>query len=165
MEKDKILARDNRITFNKKMKKNELSRISQMKYDIAVRRVIELSRKNIRVTGQYTAGGSFGEKALLSKDSRRGATIKAITDCYLGVLSKDTYDLTIGKIQKNQVEDLIEFLRTLPLFHRWTRNGLGNLYYFFKKETFFKNELVYQQDSKCDKIYIVFDGEFQQDIR
>ena len=74
------------LTFDKKLK------------SCVFQRIIELSKKNIRVISQYTNGACFGEGALLSKDSRRGATIKCVHDCYLGVLSKDAYELTIGKI-------------------------------------------------------------------
>ena len=61
---------------------------------------------------------------MLNKNSKRIATIKCLTDCYLGVVNKETYEKTIGKIQKGQVEELYAFLRRLPLFHKWSRNNL-----------------------------------------
>ena len=43
-----------------------------------------------------TDGMCFGEAALITTEPRN-ATIKCLTDCYLGTLSKESYDQTIYK--------------------------------------------------------------------
>jgi len=41
---------------------------------------------------ELSAGDSFGELALISKQGTRTASIQALKDTYLGVISKDDYD-------------------------------------------------------------------------
>jgi CRP-like cAMP-binding protein len=48
---------------------------------------------------QLTHGMSFGEQALINLKPR-AATIKCKEDSYLGVLSREDYNATIGKMQK-----------------------------------------------------------------
>ena len=50
---------------------------------------------------QLTNGMSFGEQALINQKPR-AATIKCLEDCYLGVLSRQDYNSTIGKMQKRK---------------------------------------------------------------
>ena len=58
---------------------------------------------------------SFGEAALINKKPR-GATIRCLEPCFMAVLSKEDYQKSLGKIQKQQVDTMINFLSSMPQF-------------------------------------------------
>jgi CRP-like cAMP-binding protein len=58
-------------------------------------------------------GSSFGELALL-KNKPRTATIRCKTDTHCAVIDKESYQKIIKQIQEKQLNEKIEFLKTLP---------------------------------------------------
>lgn len=63
--------------------------------------------------GQLRTGQSFGEKALI-ENKPRAATIRCREPCFFAVLSKNDYNSSIGKMQKQQADKLIQFLQDIP---------------------------------------------------
>lgn len=75
---------------------------------------------------KLTWGEYFGELAL--QDNRpRLATIKCLTDCNFGTISKDTYIRCLSKIEEKIKTRNIQFLSEIPYFSTLSKNHLGNL--------------------------------------
>ena len=55
----------------------------------------------------------FGEQALINNKPRM-ATVKCLEDCYFGVMSREDYKQSIGKIQKRQIDLKVSFLKSCP---------------------------------------------------
>ena len=54
--------------------------------------------KQQKEVAQLTSGSCFGEAALINANSTRMATIRCLTDCYFGILSKESFEQTIALI-------------------------------------------------------------------
>ena len=90
-------------------------------------------------------GNSFGELALISSQKTRQATIRCLTDCYFGVLEKGDYELSLGKIQRHNIDKMVNFLKSCPYFASWTKNSLAKLYYFFHKKKCFRDQIIFKE--------------------
>ena len=54
--------------------------------------------KDVQEVSKLHAGSCFGEAALLSVKNQRLATIKCVTDCYFGILSRESFEATVAKV-------------------------------------------------------------------
>lgn len=59
---------------------------------------LSLMIQNNKEVTRLKQGKCFGEGALLFPNNMRLATIKCVTDCYFGILSKKSYEQTVAKI-------------------------------------------------------------------
>ena len=71
-----------------------------------------IDKKMVEVTKLKT-GMCFGEAALLNTQPR-SASIKCITECHLGTLSKANYEATVASIQKINIIKKVEFIKECP---------------------------------------------------
>lgn len=62
-------------------------------------------------------GSSFGELALLEKKPR-AATIKCKEDSHFAVLDKSSYQRILSKLMNEKKQEIVNFLKKLPLFER-----------------------------------------------
>ena len=60
-------------------------------------------------------GSAFGELALLEQKPRM-ATIRCLQNTHFMVLTNDAYAQIIGKIDKRNYNEKINFLRNIPVF-------------------------------------------------
>ena len=133
------------------------------KFESTMQQICDLTKRNICHVKTLEDGESFGEQALMM-NAQRAATIKSLTDCYLGVLSRADFDHSIGKILKKKMEKLIVFMKSCPEFKNWSKTALSKLFYYWKQEKFVKDQVVYKQGTKCDKVFLVISGSFVQEI-
>ena len=83
--------------------------------------------------GKYSDGYSFGELALISSKPR-AATILWTKDTHFAIISKEDYQQVIGKIQKDNLNKKVDFLKNIPWFSFLGRTTLGKFSYFFKEK-------------------------------
>jgi len=126
-------------------------------------RIVNFRRdNNFKCVGSYfNKGDSFGEQALLNSKPR-AATVKCAGPCFFAVMNRSDYEKSLGKIQKKQMNKLVEFLRGCPHFKSWTRTALVKLSYYFKKKQYRRNNIIYAKGDPTQNIYIVLNGEFEQ---
>lgn len=77
------------------------------------------------------------------------------------VLTKKSYNNVIGKIEKKQLYEKINFLKNIPVFHSLTRTSLGKMTMSFFSKTCIKDSYLYKEGQPADCVYIVKSGEFQ----
>ena len=70
-----------------------------------------------KTVGQITSGKSFGERALLSNEDR-AATVVCTTPCKFATLSKMDYDIVLKVIQKQEMKEMVLFLRNFSIFKK-----------------------------------------------
>jgi len=85
--------------------------------------------KNSRITHymlevvKLSAGASFGENALLTKEPR-AARIVTLTHCKFAVLTKFYYDRVLGRKEKQQKLETINFLQNIPIFQPYSKSKI-----------------------------------------
>jgi hypothetical protein len=102
-----------------------------------------------------------------------------LTPCFFAILDRKAYDISLGKIQKAQMEIMIRFLQGIPQFGgsdggnspmgqhsskktcTWTKTALSRLSYFFKKVNYRRGNIIYKERDPCKNIYLVYEGEFE----
>mmetsp|Transcript_34688 Transcript_34688/g.53175 ORF Transcript_34688/g.53175 Transcript_34688/m.53175 type:complete len:408 (-) Transcript_34688:1254-2477(-) len=131
--------------------KQAQSRIVNYRQDSNFKKVGTLKKK----------GDSFGEQALLNSKPR-AATVKCASPCFFAVMNRQDYEKSLGKIQKKQMNKMIEFLRGCPHFRHWSRTALVKLTYYFKKKQYRRGNIIYAKGDSTRNIYIVLNGEFEQ---
>jgi hypothetical protein len=89
------------------------------------------------------------------------ATIKCIQDTHFATLVRFDYEGSLMKIERKRLNKMIEFMKQIPCFRTWTRNTVSKFSYFLKKVTFKRNQYVYKEGDKIDRIYIIKKGEFE----
>ena len=68
-------------------------------------------------------GGAFGELALIY-DKPRMATVKCIERSHFIVLSKTEYNGALSEIDRRKTNELINFIKMLPVFKKLSRTKL-----------------------------------------
>ena len=65
-------------------------------------------------------GKSFGELALV-KSGTRAARITWVEDCKFAVINKELYQKVLSKIDEQNKENKIKFLRQIPFISHWSK--------------------------------------------
>jgi len=105
-------------------------------------------------------GSWFGELALI-EDKPRAASIICNEPCYFGVLSKEVF-INILKVQEQEKQkERIAFFRSIPYFSKWTGITLSKFWYNSEENNYIRNQVVFKEGKKWDKIYIIKTGEFE----
>lgn len=104
------------------------------------------------------SGHTFGEMALVN-DRPRYFSVQCTEPTTLGILKKNDYNI-IARVQEKQINEKIEFLRSLEPFRNWTRVAVYKLSYFFRNINFRKGNVVYKEGDFPSEIYIIKEGEF-----
>ena len=115
---------------------------------------IEIKRKK--------SGESFGELALQKEDNNRTGTIITLTDCHLGVLSRNDYTAYLRDFDAKKRKLDINFMMSFSIFNKMNLTVFENRFFnFFKKETFFQGKNIIIQDQKVDKVFFIAEGQFE----
>lgn len=114
----------------------------------------------LREVGLIEPGGSFGELSLLT-NKPRAATVLAKSDCILVQLTKDDYKQTLQRLENQQIERKIGFLRTITVFSKWTWESMHKLTYFLKSANYRQGAVVFREGWPSEEVFIVKDGEFK----
>ena len=112
-------------------------------------------------TGVIDPVKAFGERSLL-KDLPRAGSTKCLTECYFAIVSKDSYIKLLRKVENENGAQMTRFLKQIPYIRSWINREVAQLKYLMKVEKFEKRGfIVAKEGTKCDKIYIIKDGEFE----
>lgn len=114
---------------------------------------------------QLLSGESFGELALITNNTR-AATVICKSDCHFAVLEKSDYLRILGKLEQQKLEDVVEFLQSLPLFRGWRKLQIQRVSYYFQPVKYIRKQVVYRCKDPPTHVYIIKSGEFEltQDI-
>ncbi|CAG9321785.1 unnamed protein product [Blepharisma stoltei] len=105
-------------------------------------------------------GASFGELALLEKKPR-AASIQCKEASHFAVLDKINYQRILSKLMNEKKQEIVNYLKTLPIFHRWTRGSLTKLSFFFEEKSFYRKHVIYKEGEEANEVYLIREGEFQ----
>ena len=61
----------------------------------------------------------------------RAATIQCTTEWWLALIGKNAYESVIGKVQKKQITQKINFLSNVPCLSYLGKTTLGRFSYYF----------------------------------
>lgn len=114
---------------------------------------------------ELRSGDTFGELALIT-NSVRAATVQCKTDCHLAVMGKADYLRVLGKLEQQKLQELVQFLQTLPLFRGWGKTSTQRISYYFTHVDYLRKQTVYSVHDPATHVYIVRHGEFElsQDV-
>lgn len=110
-------------------------------------------------------GETFGELALITNASR-AATVQCKSDCHFAVLEKKDYLRILGKLEQVKLDEIVDFLLSLPLFKGWGKQATQRISYYFTPIKYIRKQFVYRSHEKPTHMYIIWSGEFEfvQDI-
>lgn len=108
----------------------------------------------------YSAGEYFGELGLI-KTQTRSATIKSNTQCILASLTKADFRKILFIYTESKINETLEFLQKIPIFACIPNNDLTRLSYFFTEIKLTKNQVLYKEHSKAEKLFFIQNGEFK----
>jgi hypothetical protein len=80
-------------------------------------------------------------------------------------MDRASYERTLKVIEEKALNELLAFLRGLPLFWGWTNTALTKVKYFFVLKVYSRNTIVHEEGNPSDKVYIVKKGEFQESCK
>ena len=107
------------------------------------------------------SGSSFGELALLNKDSKRQATVICENDCVMATLNHSQFTKSLAISQLKRREKLADFFMKIPLFNNQHRDSLIKFSYFCKKMKLRRYDKIYKIGQPANFVYIVYKGEFE----
>ena len=99
-------------------------------------------------------GKSFGELALI-KSANRSARIVWVEDWKFAVLNKDLYQNVLRKIDEQNKEDKINFLKQIPFLAHWSKNALGKLYYAIEVVPCIRGQKIIKEGDPAEYIYLI----------
>jgi CRP-like cAMP-binding protein len=139
---------------------DEIHRMIRKTLDIGQPRAKKLREAGPEVEiMQLHPGQSFGQAALINEKPRYYSAICS-ENCTLLSLSKNDY-FGLEGTQEKQINEKMDFLRTLQIFKTWSRVALYNVTFYFKEIRFRRGALVYSEGDPANSVYIIKEGEFK----
>ena len=136
--------------FHKNLKNEEFTK----KEELLLFKYFEITKKK--------AGDSFGELALQREDNKRTGTIITLTDCTLGILSRNDYNVYLGDIEVKKRKNEINFVMSFSIFDKMNKIVFENRFFnFFTKEIFPQGKDIIIQDHKINKVFFIMEGQFE----
>ena len=136
--------------FHKNLKNEEFTK----KEELLLFKYFEITKKK--------AGDSFGELALQREDNKRTGTIITLTDCTLGILSRNDYNVYLGDIEVKKRKNEINFVMSFSIFDKMNKIVFENRFFnFFTKEIFPQGKDIIIQDHKVNKVFFIMEGQFE----
>lgn len=108
------------------------------------------------IVSEIGVNGSFGELALIY-GTPRAATIRAITDCKLWAIDRDTYRRILmgATIRKRKTyESFLEKVKILSELDKWERLSVADAL----ESCEFTDEVIIKQGDEGDDFFIIVDG-------
>jgi len=138
---------------------NELSKIDP--YSAFMRSQFNFFVERDDKKGEYGAGFSFGEIALIKKTTRN-ATIKSVENSILLSISKDDYNIVMKEIEiKKLGKEVEEFKSNYQFFNCFDLEKMIQIYNCFSKITLYKDDYLCHQNDINDYIYVITKGKFE----
>lgn len=112
------------------------------------------------------AGDSFGELALQQREPekrKRAATALCLSECDFAVLERKEYDKVVRRLEQKELNAKMEFFTGLPFLRHWTIHQIQKhrLHYFFKAESYKRNQVVLREGTPANWVYVVREGDFE----
>jgi len=108
--------------------------------------------------GTIQSGGSFGELALLYF-AARAATITANEDAVVWVTSRQQFKEVVLKANQKETEQNIKHLGHCEVFTSLKTNEIKELAQAMHEMTFSKDETIFEQGEKGNRLYLLVEGE------
>lgn len=109
----------------------------------------------------YTAGQSFGERAMLDNKKRAG-TIITMTDCHFAIVGREAYDRLLKKDQEMKIYEKILFMKQVAYMRTWKMKEIQDLEPFCKEVHYeLRGHVVAQEGTPSDNVIIVLQGELE----
>ena len=103
----------------------------------------------------------FGESSFSGKGVRN-ETAKIVEDCYFGYLDIHLYNLNFFEEKKAIFEKKVNFLYNNFFFGKISeRKFEAHFFNWFISEEFKNNDLIYKENTPCDFIYFIEEGEIE----
>lgn len=104
-------------------------------------------------------GQGFGELALISKGSKRTASVVTVEPTIVMILSGDDYELNLDQAKVNQIDEAIQFLhQNVKQFKFWSKSRVRLLASLSSKKTVPAGHLVVTQGQPVNALYFVLRG-------
>ena len=101
------------------------------------------------------AGGSFGERALITGETR-AANVTAMMETSLLAISKSALEEIIGPLEEAcKMSSYAEYLRSIPLFEHLEPDEIDRCVSHLKRETFNEGDKI---DARGGKLYLIEEG-------
>ncbi|EWS74058.1 cyclic nucleotide-binding domain protein (macronuclear) [Tetrahymena thermophila SB210] len=106
-------------------------------------------------------GNQFGQQVRFNSTASDKSYIETERDCEFIVFSKQSYFNLVGQYEKREVYEKIQFLAKYPFCMNWNFDSLKYMQMDMQVEKFKLGQVVFDEDSQRDKIYMVKQGEFK----
>jgi len=107
-------------------------------------------------------GKGFGELSLKrDRLDKRAATIQCLQECHLAVISKDSYQKVVQKIDQRKMRKLIDFFKNIPFLSKNSQTYLIKMHYNFEQRNCIRNQVLYTEGDQVQFIYLIKEGEFE----
>ncbi|EWS74605.1 cyclic nucleotide-binding domain protein (macronuclear) [Tetrahymena thermophila SB210] len=105
-------------------------------------------------------GHSIGDIALL-RDQKKNSGIICKEDSHFLVLEKEDFNKIIADMEEREVQNKINFLKSLKIFELFSRRQLETSMIYLNKLKVNKGFLLCEEDKISPYIYIIINGEFK----
>lgn len=117
--------------------------------------------KKVRLLGR---GASFGELAFATEGAKRSATVRCETDCEFATIQKDAFTKSLQSVEQKRIRKKIDRLQQVPMFAAMSRRQVQRFLEKIEKKKFVLNQVMYAHGQPADKVYLVIDGVFEQQM-
>lgn len=101
------------------------------------------------------SGSSFGELALLNTGGGiRTAKVIWRKDCKFATVNKEKYQKVLGKMQQQNKDNMINFLKQIPFISHWSKNALSKLYYGTETVKTHRGKEIISEGDPIENIWI-----------
>ena len=129
---------------------------------IIFEKTIKIKCFNYSEVSQLNDGNLFGEYALLENSGENPTSIITNEECYFCTILKSIYDSSLKFAQERLHLRFITFFTKGPIFNGISNNYFLSKYSFYiKKNTYNKGDILFNYNSKRQKIFFVIKGEFE----
>jgi CRP-like cAMP-binding protein len=120
----------------------------------------EEENKGFFTIAALSDGHAFGELALIQQKPRM-ATVRASQKSHIMILTKEAFEVVIGKMEKRILNDKINFLRSIPVFALLTKNSIAKITCSLSKKIVPKDMYLYKENDPAKSVFIVINGELE----
>ena len=162
---ENIIKKENNINNNINIKPENY--IKQNDVSDSIKRYFDSTKKivkipNYELVAVFQTGDTFGELALEHSNSKRMATIIALSDCDFGIIDKNIYTKLIKDSVSKRKNKFFGLIYTYKIFNGIKRTMFDKKYYnFFRTKIIKKDSLLIQEGKNCDNIYFILSGEYE----
>merc|ERR1712096_97175 len=106
------------------------------------------------------AGYSFGELALVNHEPR-SATIKCLENCYFAVLSRNDFEVILGKSEKNKLNEIVKFFQSQYFLNHCAKPFISKVINHFKLVHFKQKQVILSEGEEAKYFYLIQNGNFK----